>query len=155
VTDSYDGVSTTSFTSFDVMGRVLASTQQTGSQTFNFTYGYNYAGSLTSKKYPSGRTLTIGYDGANRQSSIYGTLNGQGTAYINSVGYAAHGGLAGYFMGNQLTPQQLYNNRLQMSSIAIRKSNDQNQLFLSGQRLGEHKQQRGEAVWEERVDYKS
>jgi YD repeat-containing protein len=55
VTLGYDGVwsafgqltsiananSSTNLTAFDTWGRVTASTQQTGGQTYNFTYGYN------------------------------------------------------------------------------------------------------------------
>jgi len=118
------GVSTTSYTSFDVMGRFQKSTQTTGGQTFPFSYDYNYAGGLISEVYPSGRKITIGYDAANRQSAVNGMMNNQNTTYISSAGYAPNGGLVSYFTNNGLlTLNQLYNMHQQVSYVAVAQGN--------------------------------
>jgi YD repeat-containing protein len=105
VTLGYDGVwsafgqltsiananSSTSLTAFDTWGRVTASTQQTGGQTYNFTYGYNLVNALTSEQLPSGRALTSGYDTTGRLTALSGTLSGTTTNYLNATQYWAHG----------------------------------------------------------------
>jgi YD repeat-containing protein len=63
LTQAANGNSTTSYTNFDAMGNVLASTQATAGQSYGFSYSYNLAGALTSETYPSGRVVTTGYDG--------------------------------------------------------------------------------------------
>ena len=114
------GVSTTTYTSFDVMGRFQGSTQQTGTQPFAFTYTYNYAGALKGETYPSGRSLTIDYDAANRQMAVKGAMNGQNTQYIKSAAYAPNGGLLSYALNNgALTLNQLYNLHQQVSHLAV------------------------------------
>jgi YD repeat-containing protein len=43
------------YTSYDGNNRVTASNVQVAGQTYNFSYGYDLAGDLTSETYPSGR----------------------------------------------------------------------------------------------------
>ncbi len=62
--------SATTFTAFDALGWVTASSQQVNGLTYGFTYTYNLAGALTSETYPSGRVVTTGYDAANRPTTV-------------------------------------------------------------------------------------
>jgi RHS repeat-associated protein len=94
--------STTHFLGFDSMGQVLASNQVTGGQVYGFLYTYDLAGSLKSEAYPSGRVVTMAYDGAERAIGVRGSLNGQSTSYISGVSYAPQGVAQQYSYGNQL-----------------------------------------------------
>jgi RHS repeat-associated protein len=108
--------SSTSLTAFDTWGRVTASTQQTGGQTYNFTYGYNLANALTSETLPSGRTLTSGYDTTGRLTTVSGALSGTTTNYLNVTQYWAHGPVKQMQYGNNVWRDYGYiNSRLQLT----------------------------------------
>ncbi len=81
------------------------------SQTYNFSYTYNLDGSLASQTYPSGRVVNFTYDASGRPYAV-GEAGG-GASYLNSVAYAAHGGIDNMQLGNQLTEQTCYNDLLQ------------------------------------------
>ncbi len=81
------------------------------SQTYNFSYTYNLDGSLASQTYPSGRVVDFTYDASGRPYAV-GEAGG-GASYLNSVAYAAHGGIDNKQLGNQLTEQTCYNDLLQ------------------------------------------
>lgn len=83
--------SVTNFTGFAVMGHVVTSNPVTAGQTYTFSYGYNLARDLVSETYPSRRTLTTAYDGANRPASLSGSYQGAVTNYVRQARYAAHG----------------------------------------------------------------
>ncbi len=108
--------SATTYTAFDALGRVTASSQQVNGLTYGFTYTYNLAGALTSETYPSGRVVTTGYDAANRSYSLSGNLNGLGTNYITQTAYLSNGGISSLARGNTLWYLEGYNNRLQLTS---------------------------------------
>ena len=74
----------TNYTSFDGLGNVLSSNQMIAGQTYSFTYTYNLAGSLQTETYPSGRTITTGYDTNNRPFLTTGALGVQQTSYNNA-----------------------------------------------------------------------
>jgi YD repeat-containing protein len=83
-----NGISVTAYDSYDQMGRVTASTQTTGSQSYTMAYAYDLAGHLTSQVYPSGRTVTTAYDSAGRLQSINGEQMGeQSKTYADSFSY--------------------------------------------------------------------
>lgn len=89
--------------------------QITGGTTYPFSYGYNAVG-LTQEVYPSTRSVTLGYDGAGRVSTIGGTKS-----YTNSaIQYTAHGAIATLPLAvNSLTEQRCYNSRLQPFAIRL------------------------------------
>jgi YD repeat-containing protein len=108
--------SSTSLTAFDTWGRVTASTQQTGGQTYNFTYGYNLVNALTSEQLPSGRALTTSYDTTGRLRALSGTLSGTTTNYLNVTQYWAHGLVKQMLYGNNVWRDFGYvNSRLQVT----------------------------------------
>jgi len=63
----------TAYAEFDELGRVKQINQQTGGQTYSFSYTYNLAGAMTSETYPSGRMVSTSYDGVNRAQGVSGT----------------------------------------------------------------------------------
>jgi RHS repeat-associated protein len=65
--------------------------------------------------YPSGRTITTTYDAAARVS----TVKGVSLSYASGLQYAAHGGVAQATLGNNLTEQTCYNDRLQPLAIRL------------------------------------
>jgi RHS repeat-associated protein len=105
------------------MGRVKTTHQVTDGQTYgsslNPSYGYNLQGQLTSETYPSGRTITMGYDTAGRTNTVAGALGGVNTNYVQTIAYAPPGGMTSMALGNTLTETRSYNNRLQPTSICL------------------------------------
>jgi len=124
--------STTNYTLFDGLGRVLASNQVTAGQTYNFAYTYNLAGSLISESFPLGRVVTNTYDGANRTNQVAGMLGGTATNYVSNVAYAPHGGYTSFTLGNQLVPTFAYNNRLQTANWHTLLYGDPAEDYMSG-----------------------
>src|SRR5256885_230427 len=101
-------------------GRVTKQFQITGSTPakYKLTYGYNYAGLLTSETYPSGRALSYSYDDGGRLSSV-----GDGTtAFASSFQYAEHGGLKAETFGNGMVHSLAYNRRLQATEVKLKQS---------------------------------
>jgi YD repeat-containing protein len=99
------------------MGNVRASNQQTMGQTYAFAYTYNLTGALTSETYPSGRVVTTGYDGVNREKSVTGQYVGVGTNYVSGTSYAPQGALSAMTYGNTLARSYTYDNRLRPSGL--------------------------------------
>ncbi len=116
----YSSVSVTGYGSYDSMGRVLTSSQQTNGQAYNLSYQYDLAGELRQETYPSGRVVTTGYNTAGRANSVSGTLGGNQRNYVTSVNYASQGALSSVVMGNGLRELRCYNSRLQPFSIRLR-----------------------------------
>ncbi|MBZ5555630.1 MAG: hypothetical protein LAO21_23230 [Acidobacteriia bacterium] len=112
--------STTNYTCYDAMGRVLGTSQVTGGQTYAMSYGYNLAGGMTTQAYPSGREVTTGYDPAGRMNGLSGP---QSKIYATTFLYAAHGGIASMNLGNTLWEHSHFNGRLQPDEIGLGTSN--------------------------------
>ncbi|MGH8247959.1 MAG: hypothetical protein ACREUU_16175, partial [Gammaproteobacteria bacterium] len=115
-------ISSTSY-QYDSLGRVVRSTQTTGTQPYSFGnatdpgYEYNRAGALTKIRLPSGRMISYGYDKANRIISATGTKAAVTTTYANQFQYTPHGAIEQMTLGNQLTETAQYNDRLQPTVI--------------------------------------
>ena len=94
---------------------MLASEQKTYTgtayNTYTFAYSYALDGSLASQTYPSGRIVDFTYDGSGRPNTVQEA--GGGDSYLNSVAYAAHGGIDNMQLGNLLVEQTCYNDLLQ------------------------------------------
>ncbi len=113
-----NAASTTSYTAYDAVGRVTASSQSTNQHPYSSTqYSYNLAGGLTSLTYPSGRLVNTSYDGAGRVSGVTG--GGTNAAYVSNVAYAAHGAIKNMLRGDGLTESWTYNSRMQPASISV------------------------------------
>lgn len=113
-------VSTTSYTQFDPLGRVLQSKQVTqagASQSYILSYEYNLAGQMTTQTYPSLKKVVTSYDSVGRISEVKDqTLN---RVYASGFSYAAHGGVTAMTLGNNLIEGTTYNNRMQPVQIRL------------------------------------
>ena len=136
------------YTAYDALGRVLSNTEQNAGQTYPFSYTYNLAGSLLTEKYPSGRVVTMTYDGANRVATITGSLGTAAKSYVSGVDntavcgvynsgvcYWPHGAPASYKYGNtgnSIVPVSTYNRRLQAKSLYARTGSVVSSNYLLG-----------------------
>ncbi len=112
--------STTSYTGYDVMGRLTGSSQTTDGQSYSMGYAYDLAGNLTSQTYPSGRVITSTYDDAGRLSEVSGQKAGEtDKTYASSLSYTAHGAVSDMKLGNNLWEHTNFNNRLQPIQIGL------------------------------------
>ncbi len=138
LTSIANGVSTTQYTQFDPLGNVLKSSQTTTvagtPHTYSFQYGYNLLSALTSETYPSGRTVTTAYDGANRPITVTGANAGSTTNYVAEMHYWPHGAPYYFNYSNGLTRAAAYNAQLQPIETyeALNNTNDaQHMLFAT------------------------
>ncbi len=110
--------STTSFGGYDGLGRATSSSQNTGTQTYGFSYTYLPVG-LATETYPSARKLTLSYDGAGRLAGVSGALSGVTTPYARGLVYAAQGALSGMTLGSGKYEETCFNSRLQPTGIRV------------------------------------
>jgi RHS repeat-associated protein len=113
-------VSTTSYASFDALGRVTTSSQRTDGQTYSMSYEYDLAGHLKSEIYPTGRIIHHTFDAAGRLYQVTGT---KGSAvpltYASIDSYTPHGATRQMTLGNGLIEHTTYNSRLQPVEIGL------------------------------------
>jgi hypothetical protein len=127
---------TVEYRGFDPAGRVTQQAQtnslMNGGTTALLSYAYNLAGSLTNMTYPSGRSVTTGYDAVGRPGALSGSLGGVAKNYVDvlngascspCIAYAPHGGVVQMDISQgaggtwAINEQHAYNNRLQPRSI--------------------------------------
>ena len=106
------GVSTMAYGQYDALGRMGQSAESVLGNSYLFGYRYNLAGSLISETYPSGRTVTMQYDAANRATQV-----ADSTVYVAGIQYAAQGGFQSYVYGNGLRRFYAYNQRMQPAEM--------------------------------------
>jgi RHS repeat-associated protein len=117
---NYGGTSAGNYTGYDRLGRANVSVQQTDSQNYRFTYGYNLATEMTTESYPSGRAITTGYDVAGRILQLGGTKTGeQPRTYASQFTYSAHGAVVAMQLGNNKWEHTSFNTRLQPTLIGL------------------------------------
>lgn len=110
--------------SYDPVGRVSQQNYCIPSSTCSYgieaSATYDLAGNMTSQTYPDGRTLSQGFDGAGRESSItYTGWNGNGhsTPYLTVASYDPESHLTNATMGNSLGTQAAYDSRGRIQSL--------------------------------------
>jgi RHS repeat-associated protein len=104
---------------YDIMGRVNSSTQ-TGYSAM--AYGYNLAGAMTSFTFPSGRTQTTTYDGANRPAGVSGKFLTNQSTYISTLSYWPNGAPQQLNTGAATLgafQQYCQNSRLQTTGVSV------------------------------------
>ncbi|MEK6300492.1 MAG: RHS repeat-associated core domain-containing protein [Acidobacteriota bacterium] len=117
---TYGGASAGNYTGYDELGRVTSSYQQTDSQNYGFSYGYNIASEMTTETYPSLRQITTSYDAAGRTSTINGQKTGElNKTYASQFSYAAHGAAKSLRLGNSKWEHTTFNSRLQPLQIGL------------------------------------
>jgi hypothetical protein len=90
LTQVSSSASANTFLSYDALGRITSSSQNTPTSTaavtqptYHFTYSYDDTGGLETITYDSGRSVKSCYDLANRLSSVTGTKAGASTPYAS------------------------------------------------------------------------
>ncbi|MBI4905285.1 MAG: RHS repeat-associated core domain-containing protein [Acidobacteria bacterium] len=109
------------FPAYDAIGRPLGSTQEISglSGIYSFGYSYNDLG-LTGVVYPSGRTVSYGFDGAGRVNSLTGLTEAGTTGYVSAISYAENGGVSKMAMLSGRYETRCYNNRQQVEYMVLR-----------------------------------
>ncbi len=123
----------TAIDNYDAMGRPtvqrqLSKLNGTWSPTYQISRGYNRAGGVTSQTYPSGRTVSYGYDSAGRTSSFSGNLgDGVQRTYATGITYSQWNTLSMEQFGTNapLYSKHKYNIRGQVFDIRASSMNDE------------------------------
>jgi RHS repeat-associated protein len=113
-----------SYRGYDQLGRVNVSYQQTDSQNYGFSYGYNLASEMTSETYPSGRQVITEYDSAGRTAGISAAggyyAGATPSDATNRIQYASHGAVPVMALGNGRWEHTTYDpKRLQPTQIGL------------------------------------
>ena len=114
-------VSTTEYTSFDILGRVTASKQTTDGTDYTSGYVYNLSGALIEQTYPSGRVVKNVLD-SNGDLALVQSKKNSSSGYWNyasSFTYNAAGAVTGMQLGNGRWESTTFNSRLQPTQIAL------------------------------------
>jgi YD repeat-containing protein len=114
-------VSTTEYTSFDILGRVLAHKQTTDGQNYTTGYSYNLSGALMEETYPSGRVVKNVLDNDGDLSIVQSKKN-QAAGYWNyakNFTYTSAGAVSSMQLGNGKWESTQFNSRLQPTQIAL------------------------------------
>ena len=113
-----NGNSSTAYTRFDAAGRVLASTQKTGTVEYPFQYSYNIGGSLEVQTLPSGRKVQTCYDQGGRVEQVQNGMGTSAPSYVSGIQYTSHGAISQMTLGNNLLESWTYSaERLQPLAI--------------------------------------
>lgn len=114
-------VSTTEYTSFDILGRVTGHKQTTDGNDYNTAYAYNLSGALIEETYPSGRKVQNVLDNngdlsmvKSRKNMLAGYWN-----YASNFTYSAAGAVTSMRLGNGKWESTVFNSRLQPTQIAL------------------------------------
>jgi RHS repeat-associated protein len=111
---------------YNAMARVVNHEQTVGAYTYSMDYDYNFAGVLTSQKYPSGRVVNYSFDDGARLSQV----SSGPTTYANQFDYTSPtGALKSLTLGNQAVESYTYNSRLQIQSRDLTKGGVQLQHY--------------------------
>lgn len=106
----------TTYVSYDALGRVTASRQNLGNQAYPFTYTYNDQ-TLDSITYPSQRRVEYCYDAAAHVQEVKNLTQPNLPSYATGVQYHPAGGISQMTLGNGVLETRNYNSRLQVTQI--------------------------------------
>ncbi|MBV6497001.1 MAG: hypothetical protein DCC44_05045 [Acidobacteria bacterium] len=114
-------VSTTEYTSFDILGRVTAHKQTTDGTAYSTGYIYNLSGALIEETYPSGRVVknTLDEDGSLSQVHSKRTAGDILRPYATNFTYNAAGAITQMRLGNGRWESTQFNSRLQPVQIGL------------------------------------
>ncbi|MBI3041815.1 MAG: RHS repeat protein [Betaproteobacteria bacterium] len=85
---------------YDAHGRVISEARTINGVSYVTGYGYDGAGRLSDIRYPSGRSLTYGFDALGRVNQITTTANDQSQVLLSNVQYHPFGGVKSFTLGN-------------------------------------------------------
>ncbi len=114
-------VSTTEYTSFDILGRVTGHKQTTDSEEYTTGYVYNLSGALIEETYPSGRKVQNVLDSSGDLATVKSRKNANSGywAYADNFAYNAAGAVTSMQLGNGAWESTVFNSRLQPTQIAL------------------------------------
>ncbi len=114
-------VSTTEYTSFDVLGRVTGHKQTTDGQSYSTAYAYNLSGALVEQTYPSGRVVKNTLDAGGSLAQVQSKKNSGDfyRPYASSFAYNAAGAVTAMRLGNGKFETTVFNSRLQPTQIGL------------------------------------
>lgn len=132
-------ISTTEYTSFDAIGRILAHQQMTGGQVYTTAYAYNLSGGLIEETYPSGRVVKSTYNDDARLVDVSGKSVAQSAfqVYADSFAYTAAELVSQMRLGNGNWETMQFNSRLQLTQIGLGSSQNADDLWRSNYTYGE------------------
>jgi RHS repeat-associated protein len=140
-------VSETLYTNFDELGRLLRMEQRTPvtGETIATaiprvsSYQYNFAGALVQETYPSGRVVKNEFEADGDLSRIYGQANANSPerTYANGFSYTADGKIQRLRLGNGRWESAKFNERLQVTELALGTSNGDGSLWKLQYEYGE------------------
>ncbi len=140
-------ISETRYTNFDQFGRLTQMEQRTpvnGETLANATarvssYQYNFAGALVKETYPSLREVNNEFEADGDLSRIYGKANPNSTerTYANGFSYTADGKIQRLKLGNNRWESAKFNDRLQLTELALGTSDGDGSLWKLGYEYGE------------------
>ena len=85
---------------YDQRGRVTSETRTVNAVDYVLAYAYDASGRLTGLTYPSGRTVTYGFDALGRVNQVTTTKDSQAQVVIQNVQYHPFGGAKSWTLGN-------------------------------------------------------
>lgn len=120
------GVSKTSYTAFDELGRIKSSKQTTNGTEYNFPdYTYDFSGALVSQTYPSGRVVETETDNIGRLSKVTSQIPSQvERTYLSNLSYTPAGAVKHARLGNgrwessQFDPKTLQTEEIRLGTSA-------------------------------------
>ncbi len=121
LTEISSSVSEIRNTSFDNLGRLLASQQITDGQTYNFGYSYNLSGALMEETYPSGRVVKNVLNADGELSIVQSKKNANAGFwnYAQNFSYNAAGAAVKMRLGNGRWETAQFNSRLEVTQIGL------------------------------------
>jgi len=140
LTQVKSSVSETRYKQFDELGRLLQMEQRTpvSGETMAdvvprvSNYEYNFAGALVKETYPSGREVKNEFEADGDLSRIYGkasTPNAIERTYANGFSYTADGKIQRLKLGNNRWESAKFNDRLQVTELALGTSDGDGSLW--------------------------
>ncbi len=114
-------VSTTEYTSFDILGRVTGHRQTTDGKEYETDYTYNLSGALIEQTYPSGRKVKNTFDMNGNLAQVQSQKNATDIwrPYAGNFVYTAAGAVSSMKLGNGKFENTTFNSRLQPTQIGL------------------------------------
>ena len=120
LTRAANSVSVSQVAAFDNLGRVLSSKQITGGIEYPSSYVYNLSGALVEETYPSGRKVKNTFETDGDLAKIETkTANGSYQTRADNFIYNSSGAIKQLQIGNGLLETAQFNNRLQVTQLAL------------------------------------
>jgi RHS repeat-associated protein len=140
-------ISQTQYKLFDNFGRLKEMEQRTPAGTEApyqatpriFKYIYNFGGTLLEEEYPSGRKVKNELETDGDLKRVYGRANAAALeqTYANAFAYTSDGRIEKLKLGNGLWESAKFNNRLQVTELALGHSVDDGSLWKLNYEYGE------------------